>query len=382
MKQTMEIPFLDLKAQYREISRDVQEAIGRVIENADFILGKELSLFEREFAAYCGVEHAVGVDSGISALELALRAAGIGKGDEVITVSHTFIATVSAISFTGAKPIFVDVDPLTYTMDVQQLASSVTPNTRAILPVHLYGQSADMDPILDIAKRHGFKVIEDACQAHGARYKGRRVGSIGDVGCFSFYPGKNLGGFGDGGMLVTNDAGLADRVRMLRNYGQREKYHHEFLAYNRRLDTLQAAVLRVKLRQLDRWNNARQDCAARYTKLLGRIEDVGLPLVGSDRDHVYHLYVIQHADRDGLQARLKEHGIVTGLHYPIPVHLQPCFADVSIEQRPLPVSERLARRLLSLPIFPELTEQQAEFVCDVIANFKSESNMSADVIRN
>jgi dTDP-4-amino-4,6-dideoxygalactose transaminase len=374
MKQTMEIPFLDLKAQYREISRDIQEAIGAVIENADFILGKELSLFEEEFATYCEVKYAVGVDSGISALELALRAAGIGRGDEVITVSHTFIATVSAISFTGAKPIFVDIDPLTYTMDVQQLTSAVTTNTRAILPVHLYGQSADMDPILEVAKRYGLMVIEDACQAHGARYKGRRVGSIGDVGCFSFYPGKNLGAFGDGGMLVTNDVGLADRVRMLRNYGQREKYHHEFLAYNRRLDTLQAAVLRVKLRQLDRWNSARQGCATRYTKLLGLIEDVGLPLVGNDRDHVYHLYVIQHADRDGLQVRLKEHGIVTGLHYPIPVHLQPCYADVSNEHRPLSVSEALASRLLSLPIFPQLTEQQAEFVCDVIANYKSKAN--------
>ncbi len=361
----MNVPFLDLKAQHREISP-----------------GKEVTLFEEEFAKYCGVEHAVGVDSGISALELGLRAAGIGAGDEVITVSHTFIATVSAISVTGAKPVLVDVDPVTYTMDVEQLASAVGPRTKAILPVHLYGQSADMDPILKVAARHGLRVIEDACQAHGARYNGRRVGGIGDAGCFSFYPGKNLGAYGDGGMFVTNDFELADKVRMLRNYGQREKYHHEFLAYNRRLDTIQAAVLRIKLRHLDQWNRARQNCASRYGELLGSIQEIKLPVVGASRDHVYHLYVIQHSDRNELQARLKENGVMTGLHYPIPVHLQPCYAGLGIPKGSLPVSEALAETILSLPIFPELTRAQAEFISDVIAGSTAESKAAQATVRS
>ncbi len=378
----MNVPFLDLKAQHREISREVLAAIEAVIKNADFILGKEVTLFEEEFAKYCGVEHAVGVDSGISALELGLRAAGIGAGDEVITVSHTFIATVSAISVTGAKPVLVDVDPVTYTMDVEQLASAVGPRTKAILPVHLYGQSADMDPILKVAARHGLRVIEDACQAHGARYNGRRVGGIGDAGCFSFYPGKNLGAYGDGGMFVTNDFELADKVRMLRNYGQREKYHHEFLAYNRRLDTIQAAVLRIKLRHLDQWNRARQNCASRYGELLGSIQEIKLPVVGASRDHVYHLYVIQHSDRNELQARLKENGVMTGLHYPIPVHLQPCYAGLGIPKGSLPVSEALAETILSLPIFPELTRAQAEFISDVIAGSTAESKAAQATVRS
>jgi dTDP-4-amino-4,6-dideoxygalactose transaminase len=238
----MQVPFVDLKAQYRTIAAEVDEAMQRVIADTDFILGKEVELFEQEFAAYCEAEYAVGLDSGISALELALRAYGIGQGNEVITVSHTFIATVSSISFTGASPVFVDVDPVTYNLEPAQLEAAITPRTKAILPVHLYGQPAEMDEILAMARKYDLIVIEDACQAHGARYKGRRVGALGHAGCFSFYPGKNLGAYGDGGMLVTNDAELAEKVRMLRNYGQREKYHHVFLAYNRRLDTLQAAV--------------------------------------------------------------------------------------------------------------------------------------------
>lgn len=361
----MNVPFLDLKAQYRAIAGEISAAMDPVMANADYILGDELEMFEQEFAAYCGAKYAVGLDTGISALELCLRALGIGPGDEVITVSHTFIATVSSISFTGAQPMLVDVDPDTYTLDAHQLQSAITPRTRAILPVHLYGQPADMDEILRIAAAHNLAVVEDACQAHGASYRGRRIGALGVATCFSFYPGKNLGAYGDGGMLVTNDAALADKVRMLRNYGQREKYHHVFLAYNRRLDNLQAAVLRVKLRHLDAWNAGRERIAELYDELLADVEEVKTPRRGPDRTHVFHLYVIQHPDREGLRAHLKQIGIDTGLHYPIPVHLQPCYQGQGLGVRfgALPVSEAAARNVLSLPMFPEMTEKQAKYVC-------------------
>jgi dTDP-4-amino-4,6-dideoxygalactose transaminase len=371
----MNIPFLDLQAQHQGIFAEVSEAMRNVVESADFILGAELERFEEEFARYCEAKYAVGLDSGISALELALRANGIGTGDEVITVSHTFIATASAISFTGAKPVFVDVDPTTYTMDVKQIEAAITRWTKAILPVHLYGQPADMDPILKVATRHDLLVIEDACQAHGARYKNRRVGALGTAGCFSFYPGKNLGAFGDGGMLVTNDAHLAGLVRVLRNYGQREKYHHIFLAYNRRLDSLQAAVLRVKLSHLDEWNERRQCAAQVYNELLAEVDAVRTPAVAPDGTHVYHLYVIQHSDRDRLRARLKEHGVITGLHYPIPVHLQPCYKDLGIPIGSFPVTESLAKTVLSLPMFPELTEQQAKYVSSTIREFETRAEV-------
>ena len=360
----MQVPFVDLKAQYRTIAAEVDEAMQRVIADTDFILGKEVELFEQEFAAYCEAKYAVGLDSGISALELALRAYGIGQGDEVITVSHTFIATVSSISFTGASPVFVDVDPVTYNLEPAQLEAAITPRTKAILPVHLYGQPAEMDEILAVARKYDLIVIEDACQAHGARYQGRRVGALGHAGCFSFYPGKNLGAYGDGGMLVTNDAELAEKVRMLRNYGQREKYHHVFLAYNRRLDTLQAAVLRVKLRRLDEWNAMRQRTAQLYSECLQDQEDIiTLPRAASDRSHVYHLYVIQHPQRDALLASFHEQGISAGIHYPLPVHLQPCYEHLNVLHGSLPITESLASRVLSLPMFPEISVEQVQHVC-------------------
>jgi dTDP-4-amino-4,6-dideoxygalactose transaminase len=368
---TMNVPFVDLKAQCQTIAAEVDEAMRRVVADADFILGKDVELFEQEFAAYCEAKYAVGLDSGISALELALRAFGIGEGDEVITVSHTFIASVSSISFTGARPVFVDVDPKTYTMDAAQIEAALTPHTKAILPVHLYGQPADMDAILEIARKHYLVVIEDACQAHGARYKGKRVGALGDAGCFSFYPAKNLGAYGDGGMLVTNNAEIAEKVRMLRNYGQREKYHHVFLAYNRRLDTLQAAVLRVKLRHLDDWNAARQRAARLYDELLKDVEDVVTPAVADDRTHVYHLYVIQHPQRDALMAALRGQGVTTGLHYPIPVHLQPCYESLGVPSGSLPVTESLAPRILSLPMFSEITLGQVRHVCTPVCRTPS-----------
>ena len=362
------IPFVDLKAQYKSIAGEVDAAMHAVVERGDFILGKDVELFEQEFAAYCGAGYAVGLDTGISALELALRALGIGPGDEVITVSHTFIATVSAISFTGATPVFVDIRPDTYTIDTSQIEAAVTTRTRAILPVHLYGQPADMDEILAIARKHHLAVVEDACQAHGARYKDRPVGALGDAGCFSFYPGKNLGAYGDGGALVTNDRTLADRLRMLRNYGQRQKYHHEFLAYNRRLDTLQAAVLRVKLPYLERWNEARRRAAHAYDERLAGVRDVEVPQAAANRSHVYHLYVIEHPHRDALLQELHARNVQAGLHYPIPVHLQPCYAGLETRFA-LPVTEAAAERVLSLPMFPELNAEQIDRVCTTVAAF-------------
>jgi dTDP-4-amino-4,6-dideoxygalactose transaminase len=363
------VPFVDLQAQHAPLLSDIQQAIARVSSAGDFILGKDVRAFEEEFAAYCQATQAIGVDSGISALELSLRARGIGPGDEVITVSHTFIATVSSISFTGARPVFVDVDPATYTMDAKQIESKISSRTKAILPVHLYGQAADMNAILKIAAARNIPVIEDAAQAHGATYNGRRVGGLGEAGCFSFYPAKNLGAFGDGGAVVTNSAILAEKIRMLRNYGQREKYHHVFLAYNRRLDTIQAAILRVKLKQLDSWNAARRQAAEIYRQSLSGIPEIVLPTTGADRDHVYHLYVIQHPRRNQLAEHLQQSGISTGLHYPVPVHLQECYRDLKIPAGSLPVTESLAGRVLSLPMFPGISPAQIERVCTAIRQF-------------
>ena len=364
------VPFVDLHAMHDPCAREIQEAIARVVAGGDFILGKDVRAFEEEFAAFCGVKHAVGVDSGISSLELALRGLNIGAGDEVITVSHTFIATVSSISFTGATPVFVDIDPVTYNLDVSKLERAITARTRAILPVHLYGQAAEMEGILEIARRRGLEVIEDACQSHGAKYRGKRVGSVGDAGCFSFYPAKNLGAFGDGGILVTDNAELAEKVRMLRNYGQREKYHHVFLAYNRRLDTLQAAILRVKLKHLEEWNSQRRAAAEIYDRLLEGIPGVVRPVIGAGRDHVYHLYVIQHPQRDALAGHLNKNGVATGLHYPVPVHLQECYRNLPSAKVTLGVTERAAARVLSLPMFPGITGEQIGRVCDLIGQFK------------
>lgn len=365
----MIVPLVDLKAQYQTIRGEIDHAIAAVVSNADFIFGKDVELFEREFADYCETEHAIGLDSGTSALELALRAHGIGEGDEVITVSHTFIATVAAISYTGASPVLVDVHPATYNIDPRQIRKALSPRTKAIVPVHLYGQAADLDPILEIAAERNLVVIEDACQAHGALHSGRRVGSLGDAGCFSFYPGKNLGAYGDAGMIVTNSRDVAERVRLLRNYGQLQKYRHEILGYNRRLDSIQAAILRAKLKHLNDWNDARRRAASLYSELLSDVEGIHTPSVSGVSSHVFHLYVIQHPNRDGLLDYLRGQGVQAGLHYPTPVHLQPCYQNLGVPSGALPITEEIASRVISLPIYPEITTEQIEFVCTMIKRF-------------
>jgi dTDP-4-amino-4,6-dideoxygalactose transaminase len=331
------VPFVDLAAQYAAIAEEIDAAISRVLRGTDFILGQEVGLFEEEFAAVCEVRYAVGVDSGTSALELALRAYGIGLGDEVITAANTFIATAFAISDAGATPVLVDVDPQMYTIDVSLLEGAITDRTRAIIPVHLCGHPADMDPILEIAQRHGLIVIEDACQAHSAKYKGKRIGSLGHAAAFSFYPAKNLGAYGDGGMVVTNDERIAESLRMLRNYGQREKYHHVLRGYNHRLDTLQAAVLRAKLKHLDAWNAARRQHAQLYNELLA-CSPVVTPTEADYAESVYHLYVIRVQDRDGLRAYLHDQGIAPG------------FIEYVVEAIRDSVSEYRVEPLVSQPV--------------------------------
>lgn len=362
----MVIPFVDLKAQYASIRAEVGDAIQRVLDSAQFTLGPEVAAFEAEFAAYCSAPHGVGVNTGTSALHLALLAAGVGPGDEVVTVPFTFVATVSAIQYTGARPVFVDIDPRSFTIDVSAIEAAITPRTKAIVPVHLYGLPADMDPILDIARRHGLRVIEDACQAHGALYKGRRAGSLGDMGCFSFYPGKNLGAYGEGGMVTTADAGFARTLRMLRDWGAEQKYHHVLKGYNFRLEALQAAVLRVKLRHLEDWTEARRAAAAGYDRLLAPL-DIELPACPAHMRHVYHLYVIRTPAREAWQTALDAQGVQTGIHYPVPVHLQPAFADLGHGPGSFPHAERAAREVLSLPMFPELTPAQQQQVASALA---------------
>jgi len=364
----MDVPFVDLRAQYRAIADKVRPKVEAVIANADFILGQDVTSFEEEFAAYCGVGYGIGLDSGTSALELSLRACDIGEGDEVITAANTFFATVAAITYVGAKPILVDINPLSYNMNVARIEEALSERTRAIIPVHLCGQPANMDPVMELAERKELWVIEDACQAHGARYRGCRVGSLGHVACFSFYPAKNLGGYGDGGMVVTNDEKIAERVRMLRDYGQQEKYRHLIVGYNRRLDTLQAAVLRVKLRYLDEWNEARRRHAHLYDRLLKDTRVVP-PFNPEYSEHVYHLYVVQSERRDELREWLGSKGIATGIHYPVPIHLQPAYAHLGHSKGDFPVAEAYARQTLSLPMFPELTKEQIEYVAGAIHQF-------------
>jgi dTDP-4-amino-4,6-dideoxygalactose transaminase len=359
------VPFLDLKAQYANIKDDIRTAVDAVLASTQYTLGREVAAFEEEFAAYVGGRFGVAVNSGTSALHLALLAAGVGPGDEVITVACTFVATVAAIDYTGARPVFVDVDPETLTMDPGQVEAAVTERTRVILPVHLHGQPADLDPILDIARRHRLKVIEDAAQAHGAEYRGRRVGAIGDLGCFSFYPGKNLGACGEGGMVVTNDEDHARVVAMLRDWGQERKYHHVLKGFNYRMEGIQGAILRVKLRHLDAWTEARRRHAARYGELLAD-SDVALPVEAPYARHVYHVYAVRSSRRDALQAALQTRDIHTGIHYPIPVHLQPAYRDCGFGPGDLPETERAAGELLSLPMFPEMTEAQVREVCGAV----------------
>jgi dTDP-4-amino-4,6-dideoxygalactose transaminase len=360
------LPLVDLKAQHAAIAAEIEPEIKRLMTNADFILGEDVMAFERELAEFCEAGEAVGLDSGMSALELGMRAMGIGLGDEVITPAHSFIASSSAISFTGATPVWVDVDPKTYNIDPDLIERAITTRTKAIMAVHLYGQPADMDRILDVAQRHGLPVIEDACQSHGARYKGRRTGSIGAFGAFSFYPSKNLGAYGDAGALTTKDAELAERVRMMRNYGQRAKYDHVFLAWNRRLDTLQAAVLRIKLRHLDSWNGARRRLASMYDALLPA-GGVSVPHSWPDVEHVYHLYVIEAEHRDELQADLAAEGISTGIHYPLPIHLQKAYQQFGRGPGSFPITEAVAKRILSLPMYPEMTEADVARVTSAVA---------------
>jgi dTDP-4-amino-4,6-dideoxygalactose transaminase len=351
------IPFLDLKAQHRALKAELMEAASRVIDSCQFALGNEVAAFEEEFAAHSGAKFAAGVNTGTSALHLALVAAGIGAGDEVITVSHTFMATVSSIRYAGAKPVFVDVDPVSYTMDPKLIEAAITSHTKAILPVHLYGQPADLDPILAIAKKHNLVVIEDACQAHGAEYKGRRVGGIGHMAAFSFYPGKNLGACGEGGALVTNDPEYIKKVRMLRDWGQEKRYHHVFEGFNYRMDNIQGAFLRIKLKHLPAWTEARRAHAALYGQLFEG-SAVRTPKEMPYAKHVYHLYSLSAGNRDALHKILGDKGIATGFHYPVPVHLQPCFEFLGYKKGQLPHTEKAAAEQISLPMFAELTDEQ------------------------
>jgi dTDP-4-amino-4,6-dideoxygalactose transaminase len=361
----LRVPFVDLAPQQRALAPELSATLARMLERTDWILGDELEAFEHEFADYCGCRHAVGTDSGMSALELGLRAFGVGAGDEVITAANTFIATAFAISHTGARPVLVDVDAETHTLSPRLLEEAITKRTKAIVPVHLYGQAADMETICEIAHNHGLLVLEDACQAHGARFQGRRVGSLGHAAAFSFYPTKNLGALGDGGALVTDDDEIAGSVRALRDYGQRAKYEHVIKGFNRRLDTMQAAILRVKLKWLDDWNEMRRSHAALYSRLLAGVEVI-TPVVSTDAEPVWHLFVVRVGARDRLRATLFEHGIQTGIHYPIPIHRQPAYRDLGYPIGSFPITERYAEEILSLPMYPELDELATARVAAVV----------------
>jgi len=363
----MRVPFLDLKAPYAELRDQLDVAWRRVMESGRFIMGDELDAFETEFASYCGTKHCVGVGNGLEALHLILRALAVGPGDEVIVPSNTYIATWLAVSYAGAKPVPVEPDPHTHNLDPERIQDAITPQTKAIIPVHLYGQCADMDPVRELASRYGIKVIEDAAQAHGAKYKGRRAGSLSDAAAFSFYPGKNLGALGDGGAVVTDDDALADDVRVLRNYGSREKYYNETKGYNSRLDELQAALLRVKLSKLDEWNERRKHVAARY---LCELEGAGvrLPRVPSWADPVWHLFVVQHSSRADLQRRLSNAGVGTLIHYPLPPHLQKAYAELGYGRGAFPIAEQMADEVLSLPISPHMSDADVDFVIAQVAS--------------
>ncbi len=362
---TSRIPYLDLRAQYNAIRREVLAALEGVCESGRFAQGPITTDFERNFADYCGVKHCVSVNSGTSALHLAMRCLDIGPGDEVITVPMTFIATAWAISYAGARPVFVDIDPERRTMDPEKLEAAISRRTKAILPVHLFGQPADMEPILRVADQRGVPVIEDAAQAHGALYRGRRVGQFGVMGCFSFYPGKNLGAYGEGGALVTNDDAFASRARALRDHGQSQRYYHDEIGYNYRMDSFQAAVLDIKLKQLDEWNALRARHAARYSEALKDLP-VKLPKFYQDSDAVWHCYVVECDRRDDVRARLSEAGVETGIHYPVPVHLQRAYSSLGYKPGDFPVSEEFGRRCLSLPMYPELTDVQIQAVANAL----------------
>jgi dTDP-4-amino-4,6-dideoxygalactose transaminase len=365
----VKVPFLDLKIQYKQIEQEVIPMITEAMTNAAFVGGPQVTGFETEFAEYCNSQYCVGVNSGTDALRFALMAVGIKQGDEVITVPNTFIATTEAISQVGARPVFVDVSPKTYNLDVSLIKEKMTSKTKAIVPVHLYGQPADMDPIMEMAREHDIAVIEDACQAHGATYKDRKAGSIGAAGCFSFYPGKNLGAYGEGGAVVTQDEEVAKKIRMIRDHGQAEKYFHNIEGYNGRLDAIQAGVVRIKLKRLEDWNRARRENAKCYDAFLSKVNGVTIPFEPDFARSVYHLYVILVDDRDGLQKYLADRGIATGLHYPLPLHIQKAYSYLGYKEGTFPVTENAAKKLLSLPMFPELTREQIEYVCEAIKEF-------------
>jgi len=364
------IPFVDLKVQYDSIKDEIDKAIQDVLNDTSFIMGEELKKFEEEFARFCNVKYAIGVANGSDALIFALRACGIVEGDEVITVPHTFIATAEAITHVGGRVVFVDINPKTYTIDTSKIEEKINEKTKAIIPVHLYGQPANMDPILRLAKKYDLKVIEDDAQAHGAEYKEEKVGSIGDVGCFSFYPGKNLGAYGDAGIVVTNNQEIAEQVKLFRNHGRiTKKYEHAIEGYSSRLDNLQAAILRVKLRHLNKWNESRKKNAKKYNELLSNISGIITPYEADYAKHVYHLYVIRIEGRDKLREVLKSKGIATGIHYPIPLHLQPAYNYLGHKKGDFPITEKVSQEILSLPMFAELSDEQIEEICYCIKNF-------------
>jgi len=368
------IPLLDLKAQYAGIRGELDAAVLEVLAEGNYVSGPRVEAFEKKFAAYCGAREAVALNSGTSALHLALLALGIGRGDEVITVAMTFVATVAAIRYTEATPVLVDVDPDSWTMDPAALERAITPRTRAIIPVHLHGRLADMDAILAIARRHGIPVIEDAAQAHGAEWHGRRAGTFGEIGCFSFYPGKNLGACGEGGGIVTDRANLAATIRQLRDWGQAGRYNHVRHGFNYRMDGLQGAVLEVKLAHLPAWTERRRAVAALYDELLAG-SGISTPQKPKALEHVYHVYAIRSPERDRLREALAQAGVATGMHYPCPVHLQPAYADLGYRSGDFPVSERLAAELLSLPIYPELTPEQQRHICNTLCGSRAEGKV-------
>jgi dTDP-4-amino-4,6-dideoxygalactose transaminase len=374
VKLPMRVPFLDLAAAYRELQPALDAAMQRVAASGHYILGPEVAAFESEFAAYCEAGYCIGVANGLDALHLILRAMDIGAGDEVIVPTNTYIATWLAVSFAGATPVPVEPDEKTYNLDPARIEEAITPRTRAIMPVHLYGQPADMDPISDVAGKYGVAVIEDAAQAHGARYKGKRVGSLAAAAGFSFYPGKNLGALGDGGAVVTNDENLARRLQVLRNYGSQAKYFNETKGFNSRLDEMQAAMLRIKLRKLDEWNERRKQLATNYLQTLEGVPDLTLPFVPAYADPVWHLFAVRHPERNHLQTFLSEAGIGTIIHYPVPPHLQQAYAELGIPARTFPIAERLANEVLSLPMGPHLSDREAEYIVSQLSAFHSRSH--------
>lgn len=368
MAASVEIPLVDLGRQYQPLKEEILNGVAQALEGMHLFLGENVQAFEQEFARFCGAQHGIGVSDGTAALQIILRAMGIGPGDEVITVAYTFIGTAEAIVLAGARPVFVDIHPDTYLMDVAQIEAKITPRTKAILPVHLFGQVVDMDQVCAIARRHGLWVIEDACQAHGATYRGRRAGSLGDAAAFSFYFSKNLGGYGEGGFITTGDADLAQKIRMIRNHGSERRYYNELIGMNGRLDEIQAAILRAKLPHLDCWNAQRRAHAACYDELFRQLPVV-TPATCPENEHVYHLYTIRSDRRDELSAHLKSKGIASGVYYPVPIHLQGAMAEYGYRPGDLPVTERVGAYVLSLPMYPELTDTEIAYVASSVAAF-------------